>query len=139
MKISEAAKLVGLPTKTVRYYADIDLVAPASRTEAGYRQYDQAAIRKLSFVKRARAFGFSLEECRKLLALYEDEYRTSSDVRAIAIERLADLAIKRRELEVLHNELDFLVKSCSGDKDPECPILNQLSVFDTSRYRLKRE
>ena len=78
MKISEAAKSVGLPTKTVRYYADIGLVTPASRTDAGYREYDEDSIRKLCFVKRARKFGFSVKDCRDLLDLYQDSSRSAA-------------------------------------------------------------
>lgn len=127
MKISEAAKSVGLPTKTVRYYADIGLVAPISRSEAGYRQYDDTALRKLTFVKRARSFGFSVNECRGLLGLYEDTDRSSRDVRAIAKERLEDLEAKQRELQLLHDELSLLVKACKGDNRPDCPILKGLA------------
>lgn len=127
MKISEAAKTVGLPTKTVRYYADIGLVAPISRSEAGYRQYDDGALRKLSFVKRARSFGFSVGECRELLGLYEDTERSSSDVRAIARERLIDIEAKQKELQLLHDELNMLVKACKGDNRPDCPILKGLA------------
>ena len=127
MKISEAAKTVGLPTKTVRYYADIDLVAPISRSEAGYRQYDDGALRKLTFVKRARSFGFSVDECRELLGLYEDTERSSADVRAIAKERLIDIEAKQKELQLLHDELNMLVKACKGDNRPDCPILKGLA------------
>jgi len=84
MNISEVARTVGLPVKTVRYYADIDLVAPISRNAAGYRQYDDTSVRKLTFIKRARSFGFSVKECRELLGLYEDKDRSSADVRTIA-------------------------------------------------------
>ena len=127
MKISEAAKTVGLPTKTVRYYADIGLVAPLTRSAAGYRQYDDATVRKLSFVKRARSFGFSVNECRDLLGLYEDTGRSSADVRAIAKKRLEDIEAKQRELQLLHDELNLLVKACKGDNRPDCPILKGLA------------
>ena len=127
MKISNAAKTVGLPTKTVRYYADIGLVAPISRSEAGYRQYDEASLRKLSFVKRARSFGFTVKECRDLLGLYEDTERSSADVRKIAKERLGDIEAKQRELQLLHDELSLLVKACKGDNRPDCPILQGLA------------
>lgn len=127
MKISNAAKTVGLPTKTVRYYADIGLVAPISRSEAGYRQYDEASLRKLSFVKRARSFGFTVKECRDLLGLYEDTERSSADVRKIAKERLGDIEAKQRELQLLHDELSLLVKACKGDNRPDCPILKGLA------------
>lgn len=64
MNISAASKAAGLPVKTVRYYADIGLVEASSRSEAGYRSYDEVAVRKLVFARRSRAFGFSIEECR---------------------------------------------------------------------------
>ncbi len=127
MKISEAAKTVGLPTKTVRYYADIGLVTPISRSEAGYRQYDDASLRKLNFVKRARSFGFTVKECRDLLGLYENTERSSREVRAIAKERLTDIEAKQRELQLLHDELSLLVKACKGDNRPDCPILKGLA------------
>jgi len=127
MKISDAAKAVGLPVKTVRYYADIDLVAPVARSDSGYRQYDEATIQKLSFVKRARSFGFSVNECRDLLSLYNTSDRSSADVRAIAKERLEDIETKQRELQLLHDELSILVKACKGDNKPDCPILDGLA------------
>ena len=127
MKISEAAKSVGLPTKTVRYYADIGLVTPASRTDAGYREYDEDSIRKLCFVKRARKFGFSVKDCRDLLGLYQDSSRSSGDVRAIARDHLKDIQAKQRELQLLHDELSLLVEACKGGNRPDCPILNELA------------
>lgn len=126
MKISEAAKTVGMPTKTVRYYADIGLVAPARRSDGGYRQYDESSIRKLTFVKRARTFGFSVKECRDLLGLYEKADRSSGDVRSIAKERLSEIEAKQKELQFLHDELSLLVKACKGDHRPDCPILDYL-------------
>jgi len=127
MNISEVSKTVGLPVKTVRYYADIDLVAPVSRSAAGYRQYDESSVRKLWFIKRSRSFGFSVKECRELLGLYEDRDRSNTDVRAIARERLKDIKIKQQELKLLHDELDILVKACKGDNRPDCPILQGLA------------
>ena len=67
MNISAAAEASGLPVKTVRYYADIGLVDAAARTTAGYRTYDDSAVRKLVFIRRAREFGFTIEECKELL------------------------------------------------------------------------
>jgi len=81
MNISAASKAAGLPVKTVRYYADIGLVDAPSRSDAGYRSYDDAAVRKLIFARRSREFGFSIEECRELLGLYQDQDRTSSEVK----------------------------------------------------------
>ena len=126
MNISKAAGAAGLPVKTVRYYADIGLVAPAGRTASGYRDYDDAAVRKLAFVRRAREFGFTIEECRDLLGLYEDRGRSSADVKRIAAKRLEEIEAKQRALQALHDELSELVCACHGDDRPDCPILEHL-------------
>jgi Cu(I)-responsive transcriptional regulator len=127
MNISAAAKASGLPTKTVRYYADVDLVPAPARTEAGYRAYDEASVRKLIFVKRARDFGFSIEECRSLLGLYQDDHRTSAEVKSLAQKRLEEIEQKQRELQSLKDELTRLVTACNGDHRPDCPIIDYLS------------
>jgi Cu(I)-responsive transcriptional regulator len=126
MNISEAAKASGLPVKTVRYYADIGLVEAASRSQAGYRIYNDAAVRRLSFIRRARTFDFSVAECRELLDLYQDQGRTSAEVKKIASKRLEEIEIKQRELQALHNDLAHLVKACRGDERPDCPIIDFL-------------
>ncbi|MBT5001327.1 MAG: Cu(I)-responsive transcriptional regulator [Tateyamaria sp.] len=126
MNISAASKASGLPVKTVRYYADIGLVEAPSRSEVGYRTYDDVAVRKLVFVRRSRAFGFSIEKCRELLDLYQDQDRTSSEVKRIALKRLEEIENKQRELQSLHDELAHLVKSCRGDNMPNCPIIDYL-------------
>ena len=126
MNISAASKASGLTVKTVRYYADIGLVEAPSRSKAGYRTYDDMAVRKLVFVRRSRAFGFSIEKCRELLDLYQDQNRTSSEVKRIASKRLKEIENKQRELQSLHDELAHLVTSCRGDNMPNCPIIDYL-------------
>lgn len=126
MNISRASEVSGLPVKTVRYYADIHLVDPVARTGAGYRDYDDASIRKLIFVRRAREFGFSINECRELLNLYADHNRSSADVKKIASKRLLEIEEKQRELQCLRDELAHLVKNCRGDNRPDCPIIDFL-------------
>ncbi|MED5547819.1 MAG: Cu(I)-responsive transcriptional regulator [Pseudomonadota bacterium] len=127
MNIGSAARAAGLPVKTVRYYADIGLVDAPDRTESGYRLYDRASVRKLAFVRRARDFGFSIEECRGLLSLYEDKSRSSADVRAIAAAHLEEIEEKQRQLAALRDELAHLVTACRGDDRPDCPILDRLA------------
>lgn len=126
MNISSVSKSAGLPVKTVRYYSDIGLVEAPSRSEAGYRTYDDAALRKLIFIRRSREFGFSIEECRGLLGLYQDQDRTSAEVKHIASKRLEEIELKQRELQSLRDELAHLVKSCRGDHRPDCPIIDYL-------------
>ena len=126
MNISKAAKLAELPVKTVRYYADIGLVAESGRSESGYRAYDHAALRKLVFVRKARAIGFSIEECRELIGLYQDSSRSSADVKRIAGHRLEQIEAKQQELASLHQELSRLIASCRGDERADCPIMDFL-------------
>ena len=127
MNIGEVSKAANLPTKTVRYYADIGLVEPSSRSETGYRQYDQAELKKLIFVRRARSFGFAVEECRELLSLYEDRQRSSRDVKKITLQRIEEIEAKMAELKLLHDELVHLAKSCKGNDRPDCPIIDGLA------------
>lgn len=127
MKISEASEKTGLPVKTIRYYSDIGLVDPSGRSDAGYRSYDQATLQKLIFIRRAREFGFSIEECHELLGLYSDKARSSADVKKIANRRLEDIRKKQEELKCLHDELSNLVQNCRGDDRPDCPIISNLA------------
>ncbi len=126
MNISAASKAAGLPVKTVRYYADIGLVEAPSRSSAGYRTYDDTAVRKLVFIRRSRAFGFTIEECRDLLGLYQDQSRSSAEVKRIASKRLEEIEEKQRELQSLHDDLSHLVRTCRGDDRPDCPIIDYL-------------
>lgn len=125
MNISDVAKASGLPSKTIRYYEDIGLVRPA-RGSNGYRVFQLNDLHKLTFLSRSRALGFSIEDCRTLLALYEDESRASSEVREIAQRHLAEIESKISDLRSMQDTLAHLVKTCSGDDRPDCPILDNL-------------
>ena len=69
MNIGKAAELAGLTVKTVRYYADIDVVVPEKNYKTGYRKFSSADVAKLQFIGKARRFGFSVQQCRELLTL----------------------------------------------------------------------
>lgn len=125
MNISQAAERAGLPPKTIRYYEDIGLVAPDRGTN-GYRSFSETHIHKLHFLARARGLGFSIEDCRTLLALYEDSSRASADVKAIAKDHLAQIGAKIAELTAMRDTLTELVDACAGDHRPDCPILRGL-------------
>ncbi|MCL4151808.1 UNVERIFIED_CONTAM: hypothetical protein GTU68_051462 [Idotea baltica] len=127
LTIGDAAAQSGLPVKTVRYYDEIELVSPSSRTAAGYRQYDAAELHKLTFVKRARSFGFSVDDCRQLLSLFEDQSRSSREVKAFANRRLDEIEEKMRDMQTLHAELKSLANRCPGDDQSDCPILTSLA------------
>ncbi len=126
MNISQVSRASGLPPKTIRYYEDIGLIRPARRSN-GYRDFAQSDLHKLAFLGRARALGFSIEECRTLLALYEDQGRESASVKALAQEHLQAIDSKIAQLESMRQTLSELVEACHGDHRPDCPILNDLS------------
>lgn len=126
MNIGAAEQASGLPAKTIRYYEDIGLLIPARR-ENGYREYGKADVHKLAFLKRARGLGFTIEECRALMSLYEDRNRASADVKFLAHTHLHRIEAKIAELQGLRDVLSHLVEACHGDARPDCPILDDLS------------
>ena len=127
MNIGAAAREAALPTKTVRYYADIGLVTPQGRAGNGYRDYGPGEVQQLRFVRRARAFGFSVEECRELLGLYADRDRASADVKRMTLQRIERLEAQMAEMAALRDDLNRLAEACKGDGAPDCPILNGLA------------
>ena len=129
MNIGEVAKKAGLPPKTIRYYEDIGLITPLRDTN-GYRSFRDTDMHKLAFLGRARALGFTIEDCRNLLALWDDQDRASA-VRAIAQEHLAQIESKIADLAAIRDTLSHLVRECAGDGRPDCPILNKLEKFPT--------
>ncbi|MEJ1991525.1 MAG: Cu(I)-responsive transcriptional regulator [Maritimibacter sp.] len=131
MNIGEVAQASGLPSKTIRYYEEIGLVRPM-RSENGYRHFRDTDLHKLNFIGRARALGFSIEDCRALLALYEDESRESASVKKIAREHLDRIDEKIAQLSDMRATLSHLVDCCAGDNRPDCPILNDLGKLDGS-------
>ena len=126
MNIGEVAERSGIPPKTIRYYEDIGLVRP-QRSSNGYRAFREADLHKLAFLGRARALGFSIEDCRNLLSLYEDETRESAQVKTIAEEHLSAIDDKIAQLQDMRETLSHLVEACRGDHRPDCPILKDLS------------
>ena len=127
MNIGDVATLSGLPAKTIRYYEDIGLVKPL-RDANGYRAFRESEMHKLAFLGRARTLGFSIEDCRNLLALWEDKNRASADVRAIAKDHLAQIEAKISGLQEMRDTLSTLVRDCAGDDRPDCPILKTLGT-----------
>lgn len=125
MNIGDVSRRTGLPAKTIRYYEDIGLVTP-DRTGNGYRVFAESDAHKLMFLGRARALGFSIEDCRELLALWEDRSRASADVRQIAKQHLSEIEAKITGLEAMRDTLAELVRECAGDNRPDCPILRGL-------------
>ncbi|GAK45364.1 transcriptional regulator [Tepidicaulis marinus] len=127
MNIGKVAELSGVPAKTIRYYESIGLTLPPARSESGYRTYAEEDVHMLKFVARARSLGFSIDDCRGLLALYRDRGRASADVKRIAEEHIGEIERKIAELQSMRTVLRRLAEKCHGDERPDCPILDELS------------
>ena len=125
MNIGDVATRSGLPAKTIRYYEDIGLIKPLRDTN-GYRAFREKELHKLAFLGRARALGFTIEDCRALLALYEDDSRASADVKRIAKQHLEKIEAKIADLNSMRDTLSHLIHECAGDHRPDCPILKDL-------------
>lgn len=129
MNIKEAGNRSGLPAKTIRYYEEVGLIRPL-RDANGYRAFRDSDVHKLGFLGRARALGFTIDDCRVLLSLYEDKSRASADVKVIAQRHLAQIADKIAALQTMQDTLSHLVNCCHGDDRPDCPILTDLAPPD---------
>lgn len=132
LSIGLVARRTGATVPTVRYYEDIGLLPPAARTEAGQRSYDEAAIRRLIFIRRCREFGFSIEQVRDLVGLVDEPDRPCAEVRDIAAAHLAQVRQKLEELKALEASLSTFVCSCetacSGGPAVDCTILEDLAL-----------
>ena len=126
MNIGEASKASGVSAKMIRYYESIRLIPAAGRTVAGYRVYTMTDVQLLRFIRRARDLGFSVEKIEELLALWQDRSRQSADVKQIALEQIAGLEVRIREMQAMMDTLQHLADACCGDHRPDCPILADL-------------
>ncbi len=127
MNIGQAARQSNVSAKTIRYYESIGLIAPASRTESGYRTYSEKDVQTLSFIHHARNLGFSVKDVSMLLDLWRDQKRASADVKALATAHIAAVDRKIEELQRMRDTLLDLTHRCHGDDRPDCPILEGLA------------
>ena len=114
----------------IRHYEAIGLIAKAARWNSGYREYDDKDVHTLRFIGRARDLGFPIEEIGKLLALWQDRSRASTDVKALATARAEELKCKEHEIHSMRLSLENLARNCHGDDRPDCPILHDLEACD---------
>ncbi|SDL48419.1 Cu(I)-responsive transcriptional regulator [Modicisalibacter muralis] len=127
MNIGQAARISGVSAKMIRYYESVGLIPPVARTESGYRVYSQTDVHSLKFIQRARSLGFSVEQMRELLALWQDRSRASADVKAVALAHVEELEEKIKGLQAMRETLTHLAETCHGDHKPDCPIIQDLS------------
>lgn len=131
MNIGQAAEASGVTAKMIRYYESVGLMPAAARTSAGYRQYGEADVQTLRFIRRARELGFSLDRIRMLIGLWKDKGRKSQDVKRLARQYIAELDQDIAKLQSIRQQLRVLADCCHGDDRPDCPILEELSSSGT--------
>jgi DNA-binding transcriptional MerR regulator len=136
-KIGALAERTGTNPPTIRYYEGIGLLKAAERQRGGQRTYGEADARRLTFIRRCREFGFSIEQVRSLVALLEDRERSCIHARDLAKEHLQSVRAKLDELTALERRIASFIRhcdrTCSGGPGPDCPIVAELSTPTPTR------
>ncbi|SFN60537.1 MerR family transcriptional regulator, copper efflux regulator [Candidatus Pantoea varia] len=127
MNISDVAKKTGLTSKAIRFYEEKGVVTPPLRSENGYRSYNGHHLEELNLLRQARQVGFTLDECRELVALFNNPSRHSADVKARTLQKADEIAAHIEELHAMRTRLLALADACPGDDSAECPIINNLA------------
>lgn len=125
--IGAAAALSGISAKMVRHYESLGLLSRVARTDSGYRQYSEADVHTLRFIKRSRDLGFSMAEIAELVTLWQNRRRTSASVKRIAQKHVDELATRIEAMQSMQRTLRQLLHHCHGDERPDCPILDDLA------------
>jgi DNA-binding transcriptional MerR regulator len=121
MRIGELAKQAGISTKAIRYYEQIGILAPATRTASGYRTYDQTTLGRLGFVRAAQAVGLTLGEIRQIIAFRDNGQAPCAHVTDLLHRRAADVDARIGELQALRGELRQLAEGASALDPAHCP------------------
>lgn len=132
----ELAGLTGCNIETIRYYEKIGLMAAPLRSGAGHRLYGQEPVKRVTFIRRSRELGFSLEEIRALLRLVDGQNYTCAQIEALARAHVSELERKIADLKTLKGVLETMVAQCTGGAAPECAVVDAL--FDARRRQPRR-
>lgn len=127
MNIGQAAAAAEVSAKMVRHYEAIGLLRKAARSSGNYRRYGESDVHTLRFIKRARTLGFSINDIRELLGLWQNRSRSSAAVKRLVGKHVDDLKGKIAEMKSMVDTLEHLSQHCHGDHRPECPILEDLA------------
>ena len=129
LKIGELARAAGAKAETIRYYETIGLMGPATRSEGNYRLYGQEHVNRLSFIRRARGLGFSIDEVRQLLTLAENRETPCEAIDDLARAQREAIDRKIADLTALRRELDALIEACPAGAVADCRIIEALGPF----------
>jgi MerR family transcriptional regulator, copper efflux regulator len=127
VNIGMASRMSGVTPKMIRHYETLGLVPAVGRTDSGYRQYSEADIHTLRFIKRSRELGFPIADIGELVSLWRNRRRASSSVKRIAQQHAQELAQRIQAMQAMQRTLDQLIYCCQGDERPGCPILDDLA------------
>jgi len=135
ISIGVLAQLTGCTVPTIRYYEEIGLLPIGPRTDGGRRVYREPAVKRLTFIRHCRDFGFSIEQVRELVGLVDAPERPCVEVRDIAAVRLRQVREKLAELQALESSMSAFVVSCdsacAGGAALDCTILEDLALPTT--------
>jgi MerR family copper efflux transcriptional regulator len=139
MNIGQAARQSGVSAKMVRHYESLGLLPKVQRSDSGYRQYSDAEVHTLRFIKRSRELGFSMAEIAELVSLWQNRRRASASVRRIAQKHADELTQRIAAMQAMQHTLAELIEGCHGDDRPDCPILDDLGASqDKDRPALQK-
>jgi len=129
--IGEASRRAGVNIETIRYYERIGILQKPARSRGGRRHFTGEQVRRLAFIKRSRALGFSLSEVRTMLRLVDGEEISCSDVRTVALRHLGDVQRKIADLLRVERVLADIAAKCADNAMPDCPIIEALFDDET--------
>ncbi|MDH5324858.1 MAG: helix-turn-helix domain-containing protein [Gammaproteobacteria bacterium] len=128
MKIGQLSTKTHCKIETIRYYERIGLLPAPARTDGGYRIYSDSHLRRLTFIRRSRELGFTIEEIRTLLDLVDGGIYTCKDIQTITMQHVESVRRKITDLKKLETTLSTIASQCAGNATPECPIIDALFV-----------
>lgn len=127
VNIGMASRMSGVTPKMVRHYESLGLLPSVGRTDGGYRQYTEADVHTLRFIKRSRELGFPMADIGELVGLWRNRRRASANVKRIAQKHSGELAQRIEAMQAMQRTLQHLIHCCQGDERPDCPILDDLA------------
>ena len=135
VNIGMASRMSGVSPKMVRHYESLGLLPLVGRTDSGYRQYSEADVHTLRFIKRSRELGFSMADIGELVSLWRNRRRASASVKRIAQKHSDELGLRIEAMQAMQRTLRHLIHCCQGDDRPDCPILDDLAgLHDTAAH-----